>query len=107
MRRYLLTVLEGPDIGRSWELRLGKTLIGRLGPQAHDDVETHRWVLIDKTVSRCHIQIKLQDPGVPVLEHRSSTNDTFVDGRKIEQKENLQPGQVIRLGQTAIVLEVS
>jgi len=105
MRRYLFTVLEGPDIGRSFELSIGRTMVGRLDSSSDDDHETTRWTLIDKTVSRTHAELCLSDPGVPILRHLSETNDTFVDGRKVCQ-ENLQDQQVIRMGQTVIVMEV-
>jgi len=105
MRRYIFTVLEGPDIGRSLELPLGRTIFGRLESQPDDGDDVFRFTLIDKTVSRTHAEISLADPGVPILRHLSSTNDTFVDGRKVEQ-ENLQDGQVIQMGQTVIGMEV-
>lgn len=104
MNSYIFTVLEGPDIGRTMELRVGKTFLGR---QTLDDDETNStycWTLIDKTVSRTHAEITLKEPGVPVLTHLSATNDTFVNGRKVSQ-ENLQDGQVIQMGQTAILME--
>ena len=105
MRTYLFTVLEGPDIGRTFELAVGTTVIGRLSGQEFDQAGNHRWTLIDRTVSRNHAEITLADPGVPILTHLSSTNDTYVNGRVIE-RENLQEGQVIQLGQTAILMEV-
>jgi pSer/pThr/pTyr-binding forkhead associated (FHA) protein len=105
MRDYLFTVLEGPDIGRTLELKVGTTILGRLDSQPEDGENVYRFTLIDKTVSRTHAEISLADPGVPILRHLSATNDTFVDGRKIEQ-ENLQDGQIIRLGQTVIAMEV-
>lgn len=104
MNSYIFTVLEGPDIGRTLELEVGKTVLGR---QALPDDEVSRvfcWTFIDKTVSRSHAEIRLADPGVPILRHLSATNDTFVDGRKITE-ENLQPGQVIRMGQTVVLME--
>lgn len=104
MNSYIFTVLEGPDIGRTLELQVGKTYLGR---QARPDDRENRvftWTLIDKTVSRSHAEISLADPGVPILKHLSATNDTFVNGRKITE-ENLQPGQVIQIGQTAILME--
>lgn len=104
MRGYIFTVLEGPDIGRSIELRLGRTLIGR-APDEPVSESVHHWTLIDKTVSRVHAELVLSDPGVPVLRHRSATNDTLVDNRKI-QEENLQDGQILRFGQTVIGMEV-
>ena len=104
MRRYVFTVLEGPDIGRSLELRVGTTVFGRQ-PEEDESEGLFRWTLIDKTVSRSHAEVTLNDPGVPILRHLSLTNDTFVNKRKV-QEENLQPGQIIQMGQTVIVMEV-
>lgn len=105
VNRYVFTVIEGPDIGRVLELKVGKTYLGRQ-PTEEESSRIFRWVLIDKTVSRTHAELCLADPGVPVLRHLSATNDTFVNGRKIVE-ENLQDGQVIQMGQTAIVMETS
>ena len=106
MRRYSLTVIEGPDIGRVHHLLLGATIIGRAPQDRQDEPHLHHWVLIDKTVSREHIEITLKNPGVPILRHLSTTNDTFVNRRKVTE-ENLQVGQIIQMGQTALLLEVS
>ena len=104
MNCYVFTVLEGPDIGRTMELKLGKTYLGRQTVSDDDENQVYWWTLIDKTVSRTHAEIHLANPGVPVLKHLSVTNDTFVDGRKVTE-ENLQDGQVIQMGQTAILME--
>lgn len=100
-----MTILEGPDIGRTLVLGLGKTLIGRYPIKMAQEEQCQSWTLIDKTVSRVHAEITLADPGVPILKHLSSTNDTYIDGRKIEQ-ENLQDGQVVQMGQTVMLMEV-
>jgi pSer/pThr/pTyr-binding forkhead associated (FHA) protein len=104
MNSYIFTILEGPDIGRTMDLKVGKTFLGRQSISDDEENKVYCWTLIDKTVSRTHAEIVLTDPGVPVLKHLSATNDTFVDGRKVTQ-ENLQDGQVIQMGQTAILME--
>ena len=104
MNSYIFTVLEGPDIGRTLELKVGRTVLGRQTLSDDEENRTFCWTLIDKTVSRSHAKIRLADPGVPIIRHLSATNDTFVDGRKISE-ENLQPGQIIRMGQTVILME--
>lgn len=104
MHAYIFTVLEGPDIGRTMELQVGTTFLGRQS-MVGEESKVYRWTFIDKTVSRTHAEIYLADPGVPILRHLSGTNDTYVDGRKVTLEENLQPGQVIRLGQTILVME--
>ena len=104
MNSYIFTVLEGPDIGRTLELKVGTTVLGRQSLSEDEESRVFCWTLIDKTVSRSHAEVRLADPGVPILRHLSATNDTFVDGRKISE-ENLQPGQIIQMGQTVIVME--
>lgn len=102
MPEYSFMVTDGPDLGRSFTLEPGVTLIGRIESSiAEDPPESRRWTLIDKTVSRTHAQLSYADPGAPQLKHLSGTNDTFVDGRKV-QEETLQPGQTVRLGQTTL-----
>lgn len=86
------------------ELKVGKTLIGRMLSTGNNATNEYRWTLIDKTVSRTHVEITLSDPGVPVLTHISETNDTFIGRRKID-RENLQEGQIFEMGQTAILME--
>lgn len=106
MFSYQFTIIEGPDIGRTLELKVGKTYLGRQSIADDEENRIYCWTLIDKTVSRTHAEISLADPGVPILIHLSATNDTFVNSRKI-LKENLQHGQVIQLGQTVILMEAT
>lgn len=102
MPEYSFLVTDGPDLGRTFTLEQGVTLIGRIETsQPEDPPGSRRWTLIDKTVSRTHAQLQLDDPGAPKLMHLSQTNETYVDGRKIEE-EILQPGQTVRLGQTTM-----
>jgi pSer/pThr/pTyr-binding forkhead associated (FHA) protein len=102
MPEYSFLVTDGPDLGRSFVLEEGATLVGRgetLLPE--DPPDSRRWTLIDKTVSRTHARLDLSDPGAPILTHLSQTNDTYVDGRKVYE-ETLQPGQTVRMGQTTL-----
>jgi predicted component of type VI protein secretion system len=106
MPDYIFEITDGPDLGRIFHLELGTTLLGRgEGRLPGDPPDSRRWTLIDKTVSRTHARIELAEPGAPRLTHLSETNDTFVDGRKI-QEETLQPGQTVRMGQTTMQVQM-
>jgi pSer/pThr/pTyr-binding forkhead associated (FHA) protein len=106
MPEYSFMVTDGPDLGRSFVLEEGLTLIGRIESSLPEDPpHSRRWTLIDKTVSRTHAQLHLSHPGAPLLTHLSQTNDTFVDGRKVDE-ELLQPGQTVRLGQTTLEVQM-
>lgn len=106
MPEYNFTITDGPDLGRMFTLETGITLVGRgEGTLPDDPPNSRRWTLIDKTVSRTHAQLSLDDPGAPRLTHLSGTNDTYVDGRKILE-ETLQPGQTVRMGQTTMEVQM-
>jgi pSer/pThr/pTyr-binding forkhead associated (FHA) protein len=101
---FTFTVVEGPDSGQTMTLKVGKTYLGRL--RISDD-EVHLiycWALGDKTVSRTHAEISLVESEMPILRHITETNPTFVDGRRI-LREQLKPGQIIKIGQTSIRME--
>jgi pSer/pThr/pTyr-binding forkhead associated (FHA) protein len=106
MPEYSFIVTDGPDLGRTFTLEEGATLIGRGEfSMPEDPPGSRRWTLIDKTVSRTHARLDLADPGAPLLTHLSQTNDTYVDDRKIFE-ETLQPGQTVRLGQTTLEVQM-
>lgn len=73
------------------------TVIGR---RQGSDVVIH-----DTNVSRMHAQIK-RDGGRLVIEDTNSSNGTIVNDEKIERPCELQPGDVIRIGDAVFVLEV-
>ena len=99
-------VTDGPDLGRTFDLEEGLTILGRIEVSLPEDPEgSRRWTLIDKTVSRTHAQLEYNVPGAPILTHLSETNDTMIDGRKVKH-EILQPGQTLRLGQTTLEMQM-
>ena len=105
MASFQFMVTEGPDLGRAIPLEDGVTLVGRFESSHPDDpAGSRRLTLIDKTVSRTHAQIYLSPFEGPNLRHLSETNDTFVDGKKVSEV-TLVPGQVVRMGQTAMELQ--
>lgn len=59
--------------------------------------------LRDAEVSRRHARVNAHD-GVAYLEDARSSNGTFVNERRVRQRVDLQPGDVIDVGTTRIVL---
>ena len=73
------------------------TVIGR---RQGSDIVIH-----DTNVSRMHAQIK-RDGSKLVIEDTNSSNGTIVNDERIERPCELQPGDVIRIGDAVFVLEV-
>ena len=73
------------------------TVIGR---RQGSDVVIH-----DTNVSRMHAQIK-RDGSRLVIEDTNSSNGTIVNDERIEGPCEIQPGDVIRIGDAVFVLEV-
>jgi hypothetical protein len=108
---YSFMVTDGPDIGRTFNLHAGITIIGRLDTAASDDPPgSVRWTLTDPAVSRTHAQITWDGEGPPVLIHLSTTNATLLNGRivtgqSLEQGQSLQHKHNLRLGQTGLEVQ--
>ncbi len=92
--RALLTVVNGPNIGRVYSVRDGETLLGR-GRNVHVRMD-------DAGASRVHARIVTAESGRYFLEDMQSTNGTFVDGERIERYE-LTSGKRINIGPNIIV----
>jgi hypothetical protein len=90
-------VLEGPGLeaGREIELR-PPTVLGRESPNGIPLSE-------DDFASGHHARLEARTDGIWV-EDLSSTNGTFVNGGRISA-ERLEPGDVLRIGQTELVFE--
>jgi DNA-binding NtrC family response regulator/pSer/pThr/pTyr-binding forkhead associated (FHA) protein len=96
-----LTVLQGPEAGRSVPLTRTQLVIGR-GAEA--DL---RLASPGKRVSRRHARLML-DPqtGRWLVQDLQSQNGTLVEGRPVEGAPvPLPPGSVLRVGEYALVLE--
>ncbi len=88
-----LYIVDGPDNGRSFELRRDKaTTIGR--GQASDKL------LNDPRISRIHCQIEYRN-GEAFLIDAKSMGGTFVEGQKISE-HRLRPGDVFKIGDSSI-----
>ena len=90
-----LVVLNAAAAGRSHELNVEKTTIGR--------VEDNSFQIAEPSVSSQHCEILVEGDNV-VVKDLNSTNGTFINGEKISEGV-LKPGQVLRLGQIEIRLE--
>jgi pSer/pThr/pTyr-binding forkhead associated (FHA) protein len=97
--------MNGPDIGLTFELNPGLTLLGRIEANTNDPESSQRLCLTDKTVSRTHSEISWNGQKPPLLTHSSLTNDTFLDGKKILSK-SIHDGQIIQMGQTILGVQI-
>lgn len=94
---YKITVISGPDAGRSFLIRPGKQTLGR---QPSCD-----FVLTDEQVSRRHCQLEESHDRV-LLTDLGSRNGTLVNGEKVE-RIFLNPGECFQVGQSVLELEIS
>jgi pSer/pThr/pTyr-binding forkhead associated (FHA) protein len=82
--------------GRSHELKVEKTTIGR--------VEDNTFQIAEASVSSHHCEILLRGADV-VVHDLNSTNGTFVNGQQVTGEAVLKPGQIVRFGQVELRLE--
>ena len=90
-----LVVLSAGMTGRTHELKVDKTTIGR--------VEDNTFEIAESSVSSHHCEVLLKGSDVLVRD-LNSTNGTFINGQKISESV-LKPGQILRLGQVEMRLE--
>ncbi len=90
-----LVILSEGMTGRSHELKVDKTTIGR--------VEDNTFPIPEPSVSSHHCEVLLRGNEV-VVRDLNSTNGSFINGEKITEKV-LKPGQTLRLGQIEMRLE--
>jgi len=92
-----LVILSPGMTGRSHELKVDKTTIGR--------VDDNTFPIAEPSVSSHHCEILLRGADV-IVNDLNSTNGTFINGDKITGEAGLKPGQILRLGQIELRLEV-
>lgn len=90
-----LVVLSPGMTGRTYELKLDKTSIGR--------VEDNSFQVAEPSVSSHHCEVLLRGSEV-VVRDLNSTNGTYISGERITER-TLKPGQILRLGQVEMRLE--
>lgn len=89
-----LVVLSAGLNGRSHELNVDKTTIGR--------VDDNTFQVADPSVSSHHCEVLLRGTDV-VVRDLNSTNGTFINGEKVSESV-LKMGQTLRLGQIELQL---
>jgi pSer/pThr/pTyr-binding forkhead associated (FHA) protein len=92
-----LVVLNEGLTGTVFELNPDKTTIGR--------VPDNNFPIAVASVSSHHCEILLRGNDV-VVKDLNSTNGTFINGQQVTTEAVLKPGQVLRLGQVEIRLDV-
>jgi hypothetical protein len=99
-RAARLVVVESPilDLGAEFEVDRVDVTIGRGG---QNDVPLEG----DEFASARHVRIEPRADGVWVQD-LGSTNGTFVNGVRIEQRLRLYPGDVVRIGETDLRFEL-
>lgn len=90
-----LVVLTEGFTGRTYELKVDRTTVGR--------VEDNAFQVAEPSVSSHHCEILLRGDQV-IVKDLDSTNGTFVNGQKVSESP-LQSGQILRLGQLEMRLE--
>ena len=90
-----LVVLSAGMTGRTHELKVDKTTIGR--------VEDNTFQIAEPSVSSHHCEVLLRGSEV-VVKDLNSTNGTYINGEKIAERA-IKPGQILRLGQIEMRLE--
>ena len=91
---WSISVLDGPDQGRSFQVSSERPLI--IGRGSTSDTQIR-----DASLSRIHCEVRMED-GSLVLQDRGSTSGTFVGGVPIEGNHRLTGGNVITIGETRL-----
>jgi pSer/pThr/pTyr-binding forkhead associated (FHA) protein len=90
-----LVILSEGMTGRSHELKVDRTTIGR--------VEDNTFQIGEPSVSSHHCEVLLRGNDV-IVRDLDSTNGSFINGEKITERL-LKPGQTLRVGQIEMRLE--
>ena len=90
-----LVLLSEGFTGKTYELKVEKTTIGRL--------EDNAFQIAEPSISSHHCEILLRGNDV-VVKDLNSTNGTFISGERVTESP-LKPGQILRLGQVEMRLE--
>jgi signal transduction histidine kinase/pSer/pThr/pTyr-binding forkhead associated (FHA) protein len=88
-----LLVLQGPDKGRRFELPDEPVLVGR---------DSRQLPITDNTVSRRHAEL-LPTEGDWVLRDLGSSNGSYVNGMRVNNRWTLKLGDQVRVGRTLMV----
>jgi sigma-B regulation protein RsbU (phosphoserine phosphatase) len=89
-----ITIIQGPESGRQFQLQQGCTVIGR-GPESAIQLPSH-------TVSRRHAQILGQDDAY-ILEDLGGLNGTFLKGQRLRDAKLLADGDELTICEFRLV----
>lgn len=93
-----LVILSPGMTGQSHELKAASsTTIGR--------VDDNSFPIAESSVSSHHCEVQLRGTEV-IIKDLNSTNGTFIAGEKVTGEAVLKPGQILRLGQIELRLDV-
>lgn len=96
--RWLLKVVSGPNNGAEFHMESSKDYVIGTDPDASDII------FQDNSVSRQHARITVSDDDNLAIEDLNSRNGTFVDSKKMTDKQELSPGVVVTVGTTSFVI---
>jgi len=88
-----LRLRTGPCAGKSFEVHSAL----RVGRHPYNEVS-----LPDPAASRYHCWVTATDTGI-FVEDLASSNGTWVNGRQVRVRQRLNPGDVLRVGNTEFV----
>jgi DNA-binding NtrC family response regulator len=97
VRRFRLTIVEGPKTGTTWESSSDRCSIG-----FHPSNDL---VIEDATVSRFHCEVRIGEEGARVRD-LDSRNGTILDGVRIVEG-HLRAGSLVKLGRVGMRFEYS
>jgi len=90
-----LVLLSEGLTGKTYELKVEKTTVGRVSDNAFE--------IPEPSISSHHCEILVRANEVVVVD-LNSTNGTFINGEKVSESV-LKPGQILRLGMVEMRLE--
>ena len=90
-----LTIVSGPDIGRTFDLHPGKSLVVGRGMKSDTRIN-------DSSVSRIHFEITPEIDSATVTDLGSSSG-TFVENDKV-QSHSIRIGETVRAGDSRLQL---
>ena len=110
MATAMVGQLRVKQTGQLFTLRVGQQTVGRLSPTSKADIKIGTATYNDEYMSRCHARIDVVQTPMGI-EHRlietGAVNLPAVNGKALMHGDEvvLKFGDVIRLGQTDIILE--
>ena len=96
-RRFAVAITDGTDAGKVFHIESARATIGRTGATVPLD---------DAEVSREHAAIEIRN-SVILLKDLSSTNGTFVNGKRLIEEHELQNQDEFVVGVTTLMLIIT